>query len=73
MPERKTIKNRLHLDIMVGGGRANPIENRRRLVDAEARRLEALGATVVSVSSPDGLNHYGVNMRDPEGNEFDVA
>jgi catechol 2,3-dioxygenase-like lactoylglutathione lyase family enzyme len=58
VPENKTIKNRLHLDIMV---------------DAEARRLEALGATVVSVSSPDGLNHYGVNMRDPEGNEFDVA
>jgi hypothetical protein len=58
---------------MVGGGRANPIENRRRLVDAEARRLEALGATLVSVTSPDGLNHYGVNVRDPEGNEFDIA
>ena len=73
VPEKKTIKNRLHLDIKVGGGRANPIENRRRLVDAEARRLEALGATLVSVTSPDGLNHYGVNMRDPEGNEFDIA
>ena len=35
--------------------------------------LEALGATLVSVNSPDGLNHYGVNMRDPEGNEFDIA
>jgi len=73
VPEKKTIKNRLHLDIKVGGGRANPIEDRRRLVDAEARRLEALGATLVRVNSPDGLNHYGVNMRDPEGNEFDIA
>ena len=73
VPERKSIKNRLHLDIMVGGRRANPIETRRRLVDAEAARLEALGATLVRVSSPDGLDHYGVAMRDPEGNEFDVA
>jgi hypothetical protein len=73
VPEKKTLKNRLHLDIMVGGGRANPIETRRRLVDAEARRLEALGATVVRVDSTDGLNHYGVGMRDPEGNEFDIA
>jgi catechol 2,3-dioxygenase-like lactoylglutathione lyase family enzyme len=73
VPEKKTLKNRLHLDIMVGGGRANPIEARRRLVDAEARRLETLGATLVRVNSPDGLNHYGVAMRDPEGNEFDIA
>jgi hypothetical protein len=73
VPEKKTLKNRLHLDIMVSGGRAIPIEARRPLVDAEARRLEALGATLVSVSSPDGLNHYGVCMRDPEGNEFDIA
>jgi Glyoxalase-like domain len=73
VPEGKTLKNRLHLDIMVSGGRTIPIETRRRLVDAEARRLEALGATQVSVSSPEGLNHYGVAMRDPEGNEFDIA
>jgi hypothetical protein len=73
VPEGKTLKNRLHLDIMVGGGRSNPVEARRRLVDAEALRLEALGAVKVRVDQPDGLNHYGVCMRDPEGNEFDVA
>jgi hypothetical protein len=73
VPERKSIKNRLHLDIMVGGERSNPIASRRRLVDAEVARLEALGATLVRVHSPEGLNHYGVGMRDPEGNEFDVA
>jgi hypothetical protein len=72
VPEKKTLKNRLHLDITVSGGRANPIETRRRLVDAEARRLEALGATLVRVNREDGLDHYGVAMRDPEGNEFDI-
>jgi hypothetical protein len=72
VPEKKTLKNRLHLDITVSGGRENPIETRRRLVDAEARRLEALGATLVRVNCEDGLDHYGVAMRDPEGNEFDI-
>jgi len=72
VPEKKTLKNRLHLDITVSGGRANPIETRRRLVDAEAQRLEALGATLVRVLYEDGLDHYGVAMRDPEGNEFDI-
>jgi Glyoxalase-like domain len=73
VPEKKTLKNRLHLDITVSGGRANPIETRRRLVDAEAQRLEALGATLVRViSHEDGVDHYGVAMRDPEGNEFDI-
>lgn len=73
VPEEKALKNRFHLDIMVSGGRATPIETRRRLVDAEARRLEALGATLVKVLSQDGLDHYGVAMLDPEGNEFDIA
>ena len=72
VPEKKTLKNRLHLDTTVSGGRANPIETRRRLVDAEAQRLEALGATLVRVLCEDGVDHYGVAMRDPEGNEFDI-
>ena len=72
VPEKKTLKNRLHLDITVSGGRANPIEARRRLVDAEAQRLEAPGATLVRVISGEGVDHDGVAMRDPEGNEFDI-
>jgi Glyoxalase-like domain len=72
VPGKKTLKNRLHLDITVSGGRADPIETRRRLVDAEARRLEALGATLVGVIYEDGVDHYAVAMRDPEGNEFDI-
>jgi len=72
VPEPKEVKNRLHLDISVSGGRAFPIETRRQRVDAEAERLAWLGASVVRVLSQQGLDHYGVAMQDPEGNEFDI-
>jgi hypothetical protein len=71
-PRDKTVKNRLHLDVQVSGGRAVPIETRRQRVDAEARRLADLGATMVGVLSEEGIDHYGVTMQDPEGNEFDI-
>ena len=41
-------------------------------VDAEARRLSGLGATMLRASEAEGLDHYGVAMTDPEGNEFDI-
>jgi hypothetical protein len=72
VPERKAVKNRLHLDVSVGGGRAFPLEVRRRRVDAEAERLAGLGASFVRVLSEEGLDHYAVAMQDPEGNEFDI-
>ena len=72
VPERKTIKNRLHIDISVSGGRAVPIETRRQRVDAEAARLADLGAVLVGVHETEGLDHYAVAMQDPEGNEFDI-
>jgi hypothetical protein len=72
VPERKTIKNRLHLDISVSGGRAVPIETRKQRVDAEAARLADLGALLVGVHETEGLDHYAVAMQDPEGNEFDI-
>ena len=72
VPEVKTVKNRLHLDISVSGGRAFPIETRRQRVDAEAQRLAGLGASYVRVLSEEGLDHYGIAMQDPEGNEFDI-
>jgi hypothetical protein len=49
VPEHKTVKNRLHLDVHGSGGRAVPIETRRQRVDAEARRLSDLGATILGV------------------------
>jgi hypothetical protein len=73
VPEGKTIKNRLHLDIIASGGSEIPLETRRQRVDAEAERLSALGATIVRVHYEEGFDHYGIAMTDPEGNEFDVA
>jgi len=72
VPEPKTLKNRLHLDICVGGGRAVPLATRKQRVDAEARRLTGLGATMAANLAKDGLDHYGIAMKDPEGNEFDI-
>jgi hypothetical protein len=78
IPDAKVVKNRLHLDIHVSGGRSvtdsrsDPLATRRQRVDAEARRLTDLGATLTVVMSEDGLDHYAVGMKDPEGNEFDI-
>jgi uncharacterized glyoxalase superfamily protein PhnB len=72
VPEGKTVKNRLHLDISVSGGRGVPMEVRRQRVDAEVARLAGLGATIVRPLQEEGLDHYAVAMLDPEGNEFDI-
>ena len=60
VPEPKSIKNRVHLDLHVGPEHA----------DAEVARLEQLGATVAWVSDDRGVRT--TTMRDPEGNEFCV-
>jgi hypothetical protein len=73
VPEAKAGKNRLHLDILVGGGRDVPIQTRRERVEAEADRLVEAGAVRVGVHSQEGLDHYAVAIADPEGNEFDVV
>jgi hypothetical protein len=72
VPDRKAVKNRLHIDVSAGGGRALPLVSRKERVDAEAARLVALGATLLGPLDSEGLDHYAVAMRDPEGNEFDV-
>ncbi|MFB7528989.1 VOC family protein [Streptomyces sp. NPDC056178] len=60
VPEAKTVKNRLHLDVHAGPGRR----------EAEVKRLEALGATVLhEVEQPGGT---WTVLADPEGNEFCV-
>jgi hypothetical protein len=59
VPEGKTVKNRVHLDVM-------PAD---RTQDDEIARLTGLGATVISDKRPE----FGwVLLADPEGNEFDV-
>jgi hypothetical protein len=72
VPEAKVVKNRLHVDIQASGERSDPIETRKQRVDAEARRLAGLGATITGALAEEGLDHYAVGMKDPEGNEFDI-
>jgi len=70
VPEGKVVKNRVHLDLNVGGPRGAPQGEQRRRVDAEVERLEGLGARRSRVVEERG--EYFVNMFDPEGNEFDL-
>jgi hypothetical protein len=71
VPEGKTVKNRVHLDLNVGGGSSTPLEERRKRVDAEVERLVAAGATVFKPGA-DEMGEYWVVMQDVEGNEFCV-
>lgn len=57
VPEPKTVKNRVHLDL-------NPDDQ-----EAEVRRLEGLGAQRIDIGQ--GEQTFVV-MADPEGNEFCV-
>jgi hypothetical protein len=70
VPEGKVVKNRVHLDLNVGGPRGTPHDERRRRVDAEVDRLVPLGARKSRTVEEQG--EFFVNMLDPEGNEFDV-
>jgi hypothetical protein len=61
VPEPKTVKNRMHIDVWVGA------EN----VEAEAERLKARGATFLHRGQQGP--HSWVTLADPEGNEFCIA
>jgi catechol 2,3-dioxygenase-like lactoylglutathione lyase family enzyme len=72
VPEAKSSKNRVHLDLKVGGGRHQPAKKRRSRIEKAVGRLAAAGATVQREVDLDGnLDH--VIMTDPEGNEFCVV
>ena len=70
VPEGKSAKNRVHLDVNAGGGRDTPEGERRILVDATVERLVAAGASVSGQIEQRG--EYWVVLSDPEGNEFCV-
>lgn len=59
VPEPKTIKNRVHLDVIA----ADP--------EAELARLIELGATRIADRAEYGFGW--IFMADPEGNEFDLG
>ena len=72
VPEGKTAKNRVHIDVRVAGEPPWDMAERERLIRTKAAQLAGGGGTVVREESygPD-LGH--VVMLDPEGNEFCVA
>jgi predicted enzyme related to lactoylglutathione lyase len=59
VPEAKTVKNRVHLDLV------------STEAEADAARLIALGATQLRSLQDNGGRWIG--LADPEGNEFDVV
>jgi predicted enzyme related to lactoylglutathione lyase len=61
VPEGKTVKNRVHLDVRIG----------QDSLDEVVARLTERGATYLH-SSTQGP-HTWVTMTDPEGNEFCVS
>jgi hypothetical protein len=72
VPEGKTAKNRLHIDLQVGGGRQVDQPARRERILAMVERLVAAGGTVLQEHTFQGhLDH--VVMADPEGNELCVV
>jgi len=69
VPEGKTAKNRVHLDVRAAPGLEG--EERMAALEAECERLVALGATRVSRTEPAPPLALGtIVMNDPEGNEF---
>ena len=61
VPEAKTVKNRMHLDLRVGESN----------IESEVVRLATAGATELH-RGRQGPNKW-VTMADPEGNEFCVS
>ena len=68
VPEQKAGKNRVHLDLNVGGDHSTPIDVRKSRLEAERRRLVEAGAEVVGPVEQRG--EYWIVLSDPEGNEF---
>jgi len=73
VPEPKATKNRIHLDLKVGGGRDVPLAVRTQRVTTTVERLIKAGASVLRITDEPDMGQYAVQLQDPEGNEFDVV
>ncbi|MEZ5088088.1 MAG: VOC family protein [Tessaracoccus sp.] len=69
VPEAKTTKNRIHLDVRVS---ASAREKDRASMQAKTDELVAAGATLVRVFDEQFTGHWIV-LQDPEGNEFCIV
>lgn len=69
VPEAKTAKNRVHLDLRSAAGIVDQDERMARL-EATCERLVGLGATRVARHDRDAFSLGFIVMQDPEGNEF---
>ena len=70
VPEAKTAKNRVHLDVRVAGREVRG-ERRKRLVSEHVERLVQAGASLAWRT--DDVRGSSVTLYDPEGNEFCVT
>ncbi|WP_028474676.1 VOC family protein [Nocardioides alkalitolerans] len=69
VPEGKTAKNRLHLDVRSAPGLHG--DERMAALEEECTRLVGLGAARVRRDEPSPpMSHGFIVMTDPEGNEF---
>ena len=68
VPEGKSAKNRVHLDVRAAPGLAD--EDRTAALESKAQELLTIGAHVVRRVPPGPLDGGFVVLQDPEGNEF---
>jgi hypothetical protein len=68
VPEGKTAKNRVHLDVRAATGLRG--EERMARLEERCGQLVSLGARRVHRFEPDRIDAGHIVMQDPEGNEF---
>jgi catechol 2,3-dioxygenase-like lactoylglutathione lyase family enzyme len=70
VPEQKSVKNRLHLDLRVSQGRSVSRTERRAAIEPVMAQVLARGGSLVRWAEDEAADHVYAVMADPEGNEF---
>jgi hypothetical protein len=68
VPEPKSVKNRVHLDVRAAPGLEG--EERMQRLEEVCAQLAGLGARRTTRFEPGGMDAGHIVMADPEGNEF---